>query len=216
MLKALRITAISAALAGTSLTAQAQFHVGAAAAFHKYSNIGLFPAAQLRVGYEFSEGKYGITGGFNYSPVSKNNTFAVTYLNPLTFETADVDFTEKVKINNYFFHANYNFGNRENNFQFGLLAGISVDLITVKYDQGDVPTGFEDEYGDIYEDATFGGPKIDLGVSGNYRVGNGKVFGELVLGLPANQVNGNAIEVSTVAHYGLQLGDQFYFGQQDY
>jgi hypothetical protein len=217
MFKTLKKAALAVAFSFTAIGAQAQFNVGGAIALNNYTHdIGLFFAFQPRIGFDYKEGKLGITAGLNYSPASRETEGSRTASNSTRTNTIKIAITETLRIQNYFIHAHYRFGNEDNNFRFGFIAGPSVDMISLKYRQGRPKTGYNfDDGGVVYENAQLTGPKVDVGMSGEYRSGKGILFAEVILGMPANQVNGQYIDNPTVAHYGLWLGYKFVFGQRN-
>lgn len=61
----------------------------------------------------------------------------------------------------------------------------------------------------LFPDEKTNGPKLDFGIGGDYTVGNGDVYFELLAALPANQTNGTYISNPTVTHVGISIGYQF-------
>ena len=217
MFKPFKKAALAAVFSFAAVGAQAQFNVGGAIALNNYTHdVGLFFAFQPRVGFDYKEGKLGISAGFNYSPVSREREGSRTASNSTHTNTIRIGITETLRIQNYFIHAHYRFGNADNNFRFGLIAGPSVDMISLRYKQDNPKVGYKfDDGGVVYENANLTGPKVDLGISGEYRSGRGILFAEMILALRANQMNGQYIDNPTVTHYGLWLGYKFVFGQRN-
>jgi hypothetical protein len=201
---------------GFGISGKAQFFIGGGLSANRYgADVGILPAIQPRLGYDFSEGKISFMAGFNFSPLTKKNDFSVPYFNS-DGSYQDVAYSEKIAINNLFFHLAYRVGSPENAFRFKFIAGVSTDFISLKYEAKDnIPAGYQTDY-DV-KNATLSGPKLDLGIGGDYRINNrGDLFFELILGLPANQANGEYINNPTVGHQGLSIGYHFYFGEREY
>ena len=210
MTKTLRRSALAALLVCAAAEAKAQFFVGAAAFGHQYADLGLYPGIQARIGYEANDGRYTANIGFNYSPASQKQDFNVPYFNTTMSEVANVSVTQRIAVYNLFFHGHFNFGNDENNFRPGLIAGFSIDEYALKYEKGNPPAGFTSPVS--FGDTSFGGGiKADLGLKGNYRVGHGALFGELIVGLPITEKS-TKVPVSAITHYGLQVGYKYYIG----
>lgn len=200
----------------TGLSTKAQFFIGGGIALNSYRNMGMYPAVQPRLGLDYKEGKVSIIAGFNFSPFQQSNTFNITYASQDGTEKTTIPFTEKIAINNAFIHGCYRIGSSENALRPKLIFGASGDFINVKYTStrkakpGLIPS-------EEVKNGSATGPKVDLGVGFDFRANEQDDFNvELLLALPANNVNGQYIYNPTVAHFGLTLTYSHYFGKRDY
>lgn len=198
MKKALSLTLLAAALCSTA--SFAQFYIGGGIGLNKYGgDYGKFhPSIQPRLGYDYRGGRASILAGFNFSPVKGKSDF----------EGPSEKITQEVSMQNAFLHALLRLGDPENTFHFKFIFGASLDMISIKYKS-------DADISDEYPNESTTGPKLDLGIGGDFKMGNGDMFVELLAGLPANQANGQYIYNPTVAHFGLSVGYNFYFGNRE-
>ncbi len=196
--------------------AKAQFNVGGAIAINQYAKeLGTFFAFQARVGFDYLERKHGMSIGFNYSPNTSVTMRSRTATNSTRTKSEEVPLKETVQIQNYYFHNHYRFGAEDKDFRFGVITGLSVDKITVTYKQEKPRVGYrfyDNNY--KYTDFKTSGPKIDLGLTADYRVGRGLLTAEVVLAIPATPPAIKFIDTAMPLHYGLWLGYKFVFGQR--
>lgn len=103
----------------------------------------------------------------------------------------------------------------ESAFRLKIIAGISKDLISIKYNANQaISNGFTSS---VLTDTTVFGPKVEIGFGADYRPGRqDDVNFEVVLGLPANEINGTYIYNPTVPHIGPTIAYSHYFGNRDY
>lgn len=215
MIKKLRFLFFLALLIGAAPAARAQFFIGAGAYGHQYTKIGFFPGLQARVGIEANNGRFTADIGFNYSPLAKKEDFTVPYIDPATMALTTITYNQRITASNLFFHGHVNLGTDEQHFQFGFIAGFSLDEFLINYDMEHEPAGFNFKEKEAFKKAKVNEFKADLGVKGNYRIGNGAVFGELLAGIPLLAPKADdAIHIKT--HYGLTVGYKFYIGETRY
>jgi hypothetical protein len=192
-------------------TIKAQFNIGAGFAFNKYGgDYGkMHPAIQPKIGYHFREWKYFLEAGFNFSPKTGKESFDFIAYNEEGF-AMEATITQKVKINNLFFHFGKSFGNPDNDFNFKYFSGISLDYITMDFETSEVPAGYIVE---TPESQKLKGIKIDIGIGGDLRMSeSAKIYLDLEVGLPANKMNNVDIPNPTVVHWGVTAGYKLYFG----
>ncbi|GAA4452518.1 hypothetical protein [Rurimicrobium arvi] len=203
-------------IACCAFTAKAQFFIGGGAALNSYRNVGLYPALQPRLGLDYKEGKISIIAGFNFSPFKQSNRFGVYYSDSSGKESTTIAYTEKITIHNAFVHGCYRLGNMENAFRPKLIMGASSDLININYSTTKtVPKGLKTT--EDLQGGPLNGPKVDIGIGFDYRSNEKEDLNvELILGLPANQVNGQYVYNPTVTHFGLNITYSHYFGKREY
>lgn len=215
MIKKLRFLFLLALLIAAAPAARAQFFIGAGAYGHQYTKIGFFPGVQARIGIEANDGRFTTDIGFNYSPLAKKKEFTLPYTDPATMALTTVTYNQRITASNLFFHGHVNLGSDEQNFQFGFIGGFSLDEFLVNYEMEHEPAGIYFKEEEAFKKAKANQLKADLGVKGNYRIGNGAVFAELLAGFPLLDPSADdAIHIKT--HYGLTVGYKIYIGETRY
>lgn len=205
-------------LSAYCISANAQFFLGGGIGLNSYRNVGIYPAVQPRLGLDYKQGKVSLIAGFNFSPFQQSNNFNVTYASADGTEKTTIPYTEKIAINNAFVHACYRIGSADNAFRVKLIGGGGGDFINVKYSSNRKPKpGLIASDEQDLQGGSATGPKVDIGVGFDYRSNEKDDLNfEFILGLPANNVNGQYIYNPTVAHFGLNITYSHYFGKRDY
>lgn len=93
----------------------------------------------------------------------------------------------------------------------GFFGTVKVNLAFFTLDESYDATENERNNYDIPEDGeeNMTQPYIDLGVGYELELGPGKAYAEVIAGLPANEVNGQQIDVSAPLYFGPMLGYRF-------
>jgi len=215
MLKKSYYILLAALLTGTAPAARAQFFIGAGVYGHQYHKIGFFPGVQARIGIETNEGRFTADLGYNFSPLARKEDFTLPYIDPMTMALTNLKYTQRITASNLFFHGHVNLGTEEDDFQFGFIGGFSLDEFMINYEMENEPAGINFKEVETFNKTKVNEWKVDLGVKGNYRIGNGAVYTELLAGIPLLTPKAeNAIQLKS--HYGLQVGYKFYIGETRY
>ncbi len=183
---------------------KAQFNLGGGLVFNRYSNGDfkkVYSGLQMRIGYDLPKKRLFFSAGYNITPTKWKST---TYLtdDPESYETL------VIKMNNAFFHYGVRLFEPEGNFHVRLFGGASMDFINCSWEVGENVSASEKK---TLTDTTMQGPKVDLGISLDFKFGNGMFFGEYVLGLPANKVNDQPFDNPTIFHRGMIIGYSYIF-----
>ncbi|RYY25809.1 MAG: hypothetical protein EOO04_11400 [Chitinophagaceae bacterium] len=212
MKRLLRSLLLCSLLTAPAVYSKAQFNMGAGLAFNTYKGKGYkkaHPALQARLGYDLKSGKYFVNAGYNFSP-SVGRTTAYFSLPNSSGIMEEYYLQQQIRINNAFLHFGYVLFPAENDFHLRLIFGASMDFINIGYEFDDnLPANFDKSW---YSDTTMTGAKIDVGIGADFKIGSGKLFAELMLGLPANTVNDMPYANPTVGHKGFIIGYSYYFG----
>jgi|GEM_PF-3441173 len=193
-----------------SIVSSAQFSAGGGLSLNKYGGYygKLHTAGQLRAGYEH-KGRFFLSGGINLSPTKSTKHYSAwAYSNT---GAQEVSIVQTVTINNAFLHLGYIFGAQAHRFRFKAFAGASQDMVSRTYsmsgtDPGYVVNGYSNDRNKT--------KKIDIGFGGDYKLGHGKLFLELVGGIPLGTIRDGDRESPEVSHAGMSLGYQYYFDGQ--
>ena len=198
----------------TTLTAGAQLDfsnirvdVGANYTMYKGDFQQKTPGAKVRVSLLANE-KIAVGLGFTYGfPIKIPTT--VTYTGGGTVPSEVIYNFKTISLDvNYYFG-----GEKEEGFSVYGAGGAGLVLVGFKEKiKGTAPAGQEPQ--DQLEPGTETGFSINLGLGGQYALGNAKIFADAGIALPANQVNGQYVENVIPAHFIFNIGVRFSFGSR--
>ena len=191
-------------MTGISPQTNAQFNLGGGFVFNRYSNGDfkkVYSGLQLRMGYDLPKKRLFFAAGYNMTPTKWKGTTYYTE-SPESYETL------VVKMNNAFFHYGVRLFDPEGSFHLRLFGGASMDFINCSWEVGDSVSAAEKK---TLTDTTLQGPKVDLGMALDFKIGKGMFFAEYVLGLPANKVNDQPYDNPTIFHRGMIIGYSYVF-----
>lgn len=193
------------------VTASAQFAVGVGANYTMYK--GDFQksttGAQVRASYGFNEKS---TGVFSFTYGLPINYPSFVTLMDNSSGTKQVASEIKYKFKTFNLVGNYTFvGDDETTGKFYGIAGAGFVLVN-----------FDETIKENYDKNTYtptdllkgneNGFTINLGLGGEYRIGNPSIFAEAAVAIPANQANGQYIENVIPLHFQLNLGIKLNLG----
>lgn len=200
---------------------EAQIGIGAGYNYTKYlgdfgqGNSGL----NFRLSYNRSE-KGTINGGFIYGlPLKFNYQITATASSNQTDpffndeDAIEVDAAEKISFKTFYLNYNY-FFLKDNEEPFGMYGIFGAGLVAVsseteiigKYDKSKYNLAYEPEKESYF------GFMIHLGLGTQFNFGPLSVFGEGLIGIPANRVNNQEVENVIPFNAGVNVGTKYTFG----
>lgn len=203
-----RLILLTATLTVLVLSANAQFSMGPQIG-SMFSVVGKQLNIGLRGDYSYAP-KFSVSGIINYSlPAKDEGSVTVSSSYP---QFGELEVPTEITYSYYGIHAEmkrYTF-HKEYGDKFApyFLMGAGINLYTFKeelnadYDK----EIFDREPEGLEEPETFSGFSINVGFGGDLKVNDNFLFFELKALLPANQVNGQAIEVQIPVSAGIYAG----------
>ena len=195
-------------IACLSTSAFAQFSLGA-----QFSYVKFFGGSEVKNSGLGLQGQYGLSedkvvyGGFNlYKAYEQKGSFsAQASSNQTSPSTIDVDFTNKIPLTNVYIGFKKYFVGEYDDENFGFYGLLEMGYMGSKY------TYDLDDYDDVaynltVEDETVSNFMITLGTGIEKGFDFGYLFSDLKLNIPANQENGEAVEVEIPASFSFNLG----------
>lgn len=198
-----------------ALEEKEQFSIGGGLFYHLYGGGTGLKFFGLNLIGEYSAENYSFRGSFNYNfPKTSSGEvegYALSSVTVPSYHTATSN--TKVTILTLAADAKYLFGSDADYTTGGLYGfgglGLSFAGLTTTLEN----TNSDYDYGVSDEKEVFTQFLFRLGLGYDYRMDFGSIFGEGILSIPMNKVNGEFVEITIPTSYGFQFGVRFPLSQ---